>query len=274
MVSVCMITYNHEKYISKAIEGVLMQKTTFPIELIIGEDCSTDSTRKIVVEYAEKYPDLIRPLLPESNLGMMKNFIKTMEAAKGKYIALCEGDDYWTDLLKLQKQVDFLEGNEEYIMCYTAFSTVDSNGHFINWNNTNAHRNRSFSGDILPELLKGNYILTLTVLFRKIVLNQFVNLLDIDYSLFLLLALNGKCKYFKEETGHYRLHASSAIHNLSDSIINKSIEVFFMIIEMYFSNKKYRRTPLIHFQVLTNISFRLISLYSIPEYKLKIKSVF
>ena len=117
VVSVCMITYNHENFIREAIEGVLMQKTDFPIELIIGEDCSTDNTRKIVVEYANKYPNIIRLLLPDYNLGMMKNFVETLDAANGKYIALCEGDDYWTDPYKLQKQVDFLEANEEFVMC-------------------------------------------------------------------------------------------------------------------------------------------------------------
>ena len=131
IVSVLMITYNHENFIREAIDGVLMQKTTFPIELIIGEDCSTDSTRKIVVEYAEKYPDLIRPLLPGSNLGMMKNFNKTMEAAKGKYIAICEGDDYWTDPLKLQKQVDILEANENIVAVATNAAVCDFNGNTI-----------------------------------------------------------------------------------------------------------------------------------------------
>jgi glycosyltransferase involved in cell wall biosynthesis len=88
-----MITYNHENYIREAIEGVLMQKTDFPIELIIGEDCSTDDTREIVVDYANKYPDIIKAQLPEKNRGMQNNFLAILEAAHGKYIALCEGKD-------------------------------------------------------------------------------------------------------------------------------------------------------------------------------------
>lgn len=118
IVSVCMITYNHEPYIAEAIEGVLMQQTTFPIELIISEDCSTDNTRKKIKEYADKYPDIIVADLPEKNRGMMKNFHHCMSQAQGKYIALCEGDDYWTDPLKLQKQVVFLEANLKYEMCF------------------------------------------------------------------------------------------------------------------------------------------------------------
>lgn len=111
LVSVCMITYNHEKYIKDAIEGILMQKTSFPIELIIGEDCSTENTRKIVEDYAEKYPNLIFAQYSEKNLDMMNNFFNVLQAVRSKYIALCEGDDYWTDPLKLQKQVDFLANN-------------------------------------------------------------------------------------------------------------------------------------------------------------------
>ena len=119
--SIVMITYNHEPYIRQAIEGVLMQETFFNIELVIGEDCSTDKTRSICEEYADKFPDKINLLPTEGNLGMMPNFMRTLEARTGKYIALCEGDDYWTDSLKLQKQLDFLEENEECVVCGTRF---------------------------------------------------------------------------------------------------------------------------------------------------------
>ena len=103
-----MITYNHEKFIAEAIEGVVMQKTNFQFELVIGEDCSTDNTRAICIEYQKKYPDIIRLRLPETNQGMMLNWINNINSGRGKYIALCDGDDYWTDPYKLQKQVDFM----------------------------------------------------------------------------------------------------------------------------------------------------------------------
>ena len=108
-VSVAMITYNHERFIAQAIESVLMQQTDFAVELVIGEDCSTDGTRAIVRDYGERYPERIRLLLPEHNLGMMPNFVATLKACRGQYVASVEGDDYWTDPHKLQKQVDFLE---------------------------------------------------------------------------------------------------------------------------------------------------------------------
>lgn len=120
IVSVCMITYNHEKYIAEAIEGVLMQKSTFSFELVIGEDCSIDKTREICETYQKKFPHIIK-LLPkqEKNLGMMANFVNTLKECKGTYIALCEGDDYWTDPFKLQKQVDFLEANTDVSLTCT-----------------------------------------------------------------------------------------------------------------------------------------------------------
>ena len=169
LVSVCMITYNHEEFICEAIEGVLMQKTNFPIELIIGEDCSTDNTRKIVLEYAEKHPDIICPLLPESNLGMMKNFIQTMEAARGKYIALCEGDDYWTDPYKLQKQVDFLEANEEYTVCSHRFHIYNKNANkLIQDHLADLFLDKEFGCEFdLEANMKYAMSKTLTLLFRR-----------------------------------------------------------------------------------------------------------
>jgi len=113
MVSVFMMAYNHEKYISEAIEGVLMQKTNFDFEIVIGEDCSTDNTRQIILDYQQKYPGKFKLLLHDKNIGASANQSAVFNACTGKYIALCEGDDYWTDPYKLQKQVDFFEANKK-----------------------------------------------------------------------------------------------------------------------------------------------------------------
>lgn len=125
LVSVRTSTYNHGKYIKYCIEGVLMQKTTFPFEFIIGEDCSTDETREIVFEYAKKYPDIIRVITADYNVGSKANGRRCIRACRGKYMAICEGDDYWTDPLKLQKQVDFLEANPNYVFCCHRFKMYD-----------------------------------------------------------------------------------------------------------------------------------------------------
>ena len=204
--SVIMITYNHESYIAQAIEGVMMQQTSFPFELIIGEDYSTDNTRKICKEYKEKYPDIIKLLLPELNLGMMPNFIATIGESSGKYIALCEGDDYWTDPYKLQKQVDFLEANEDFSICFHNVKI---------WKDQEKIMVDDFMTKAVPEetdiyeLAKENYIHTPSVVFRRKeqVLVDFIGLGKLsagDYPLHLLTAKYGKIKKFSECMAVYR----------------------------------------------------------------------
>ncbi len=117
MVSICCITYNHEKYIVQAVESFLMQRCNFKLEIIIGEDHSTDNTGHILDYYQKRYPELLRVVRAKSNVGSKKNQLLTMKEAKGKYIAMCDGDDFWTDPMKLQRQVDFLESHPEYVIC-------------------------------------------------------------------------------------------------------------------------------------------------------------
>ncbi len=109
-----MITYNHSAYVAQAIDGILMQQADFDFELVIGEDFSTDNTRAICEDYASKYPQIIKLLPAEKNLGMMPNFVRTLKACKGLYVALCEGDDYWTDKNKLKIQIENLQKNSKY----------------------------------------------------------------------------------------------------------------------------------------------------------------
>jgi len=111
LVSVAIIAYNLEKYIVECLESVLCQKTNFKVEIVIGEDCSTDNTLQILLNYQERFPNIIRVLVREKNLGLTPNSVDTQNNCKGKYIALLDGDDYWTDENKLQKQIDFLERN-------------------------------------------------------------------------------------------------------------------------------------------------------------------
>lgn len=125
LVSVLCDTFNHENFIVEALEGFLSQKTDFPFEIIVHDDASTDRTAAIVKEYATKYPLIVKPILQQENQYSRKlNFWNdyTFPKAKGKYIAMCEGDDYWTDTLKLQKQVDFLENHEEVSITWTNFA--------------------------------------------------------------------------------------------------------------------------------------------------------
>lgn len=223
IVSVCMITFNHEKYIRQAIDGILMQKTNFSIEIIIGEDCSRDNTREIVVAYAEKYPDIIRPLLPKKNLGMIKNLIESIKTAKGKYIAFCEGDDYWIDPYKLQKQVDILEEDSQIVGVVTNSSVCDFNGNLL--------QNERLV--IPPENKEGKYNLhdffrnenqypTLTVVFRNKNLDYVLKELEKmsnpflgDWILWVLLHVYGDFYYINQVTSSYRMNPDSVTHTVN-----------------------------------------------------------
>jgi glycosyltransferase involved in cell wall biosynthesis len=134
LVSICCPTYNHENYITECLDGFLCQKVEFPYEIIVGDDCSTDKTQSILLDYHRKYPEKIRLRFSKTNLLSigLKNSLGTRKACRGKYIAFCEGDDYWTDPLKLQKQVDFMESNPDYSVCAhlsdTIYETVSNSG--------------------------------------------------------------------------------------------------------------------------------------------------
>lgn len=128
MLSVVMTTYNHERYIAEAIESVLRQQTTFAVEIVIGEDCSSDRTLNIALDYQRQYPEAIHIVRSEHNVGWRANYRRTIAASTGKYIALLDGDDYFTHRKKLQMQVDLLEANSDVGMCYTRSERVDENG--------------------------------------------------------------------------------------------------------------------------------------------------
>jgi glycosyltransferase involved in cell wall biosynthesis len=209
-VSVAMITYNHEMYIAQAIEGVLIQRIKFKIELIIGDDCSTDNTSKIVKEYAQKYPETIKDSYNPLNLGMMGNAIKTLKECKGEYIALCEGDDYWTDPHKLQKQVDFLEANKDFAICHHNMQIIYDDGREPILSNP---RNQNQITTI-DDLALGNYIYTASCIFRNGLIGEFPAWFKEsqvgDYLLHMLNAQYGKIRYFPEVMGVYRVHKDGA----------------------------------------------------------------
>lgn len=227
-VSVCMITYNQEQYIKQAIEGVLMQQCDFLIELIIGEDCSTDNTKQICEDYASKYPQ-IKLLSIQSNLGAMPNFIRTLQVCTGKYIAICEGDDYWTDPLKLQKQVEFMEKNYN-----TAFCFHNAKTHFIDTDivddfNKNLSPGYFGTKDLL---IKEWFIPTASLLFRTNYLPNhfpewFYKAYSGDFALELLLSTKGDFYYIDEKMSVYR---KNAINSLSATQINPYNHLFKRII--------------------------------------------
>ena len=207
LVSVIMITYGHEKYIEEAIRGVFLQKTNLPLELNISNDKSHDSTDEIIKNIIKSAPENISVNYIQhlENIGMLPNFISTLKMAEGKYIAVCEGDDYWTDENKLQKQIDFLEKNEDFTL--TFHNVFIRNGETLRMDLD--YEKRLSSKDIytIDDLSKGNFIHTLSVVFRNMEIEfpewYFSSFLG-DYPIWLWLSKKGKIKYFPEKMGVYR----------------------------------------------------------------------
>ena len=230
LVSVIMITYKHETFIAEAIEGVLMQEVDFPVELIIADDCSPDGTGEIVQKFIDEHPNgrWIKYTKHKANKGMMPNFVWALEQAKGKYIALCEGDDYWTDPLKLQKQVDFLEANEEYILTGHDAVIVDSNTTVVSETKLPIKYKRSASRDELKQMF---WVLTLTMVYRNIdeLRNYPVALLNVpngDTCLISLLGNYGAYHYHEDiKPAAYRIHDGGvwSVLNNNQKIIKQCI---------------------------------------------------
>jgi glycosyltransferase involved in cell wall biosynthesis len=203
LVSICCITYNHEKFIEDAMEGFLIQETDFPFEILIHDDASTDKTADIIREYEEKYPDVIKAIYQKENQyskGIKPSVKFNYPRAKGKYIALCEGDDYWTDNVKLQKQVAFLEANPDYVVSYHDAKIVDETGNLIANSKMPGENQRDFSSD---ELMKGAWLLTLSMCFRNVLKDfpeELSKVLNGDIFLISLLGAYGRGKYQGVET--------------------------------------------------------------------------
>lgn len=214
------ITYNHGAYIKNALDGFIMQHTHFPFIVIVHDDASTDETTYILKEYANKYPDIIFPIIEPENLyskqnGAISRIINAAcYATRAKYIAMCEGDDYWIDPYKLQKQVDFLESHPDYGMCYTKVKRYNQqNKKYIDvWGGAN---------ETMDKLLIENTIPTLTAVFHKAIYDKYLTEIHPskrgwlmgDYPIWLYFAQNSKIKFINETTGVYRICTESASHS-------------------------------------------------------------
>ncbi|MDP3929942.1 MAG: glycosyltransferase [Bacteroidota bacterium] len=224
LVSVCMITYGHEEFIVKAIEGMLIQKCSFDIEIIISDDCSPDKTQAIVDDFLNKHPKsgLVNYSRNSFNKGLMGNFISALYKCKGKYIALCEGDDFWIDSLKLQKQVDFMESNSNYSLCFhnADFKFEGTSKKNEPMNQTPYIGNKVFKIDDIIQNTNFHFP-TATILFRK----DFLQLPDWykfiqqgDKALQLLLSTKGPFYYMDEIMSVYRKHPTSVGATTRNSI--------------------------------------------------------
>lgn len=222
LVTVRCVTFNHAKYIKEALDGFLMQKTDFPFVVIVHDDASKDGTSQIILDYAKRYPDLIFPLIEKENLYSKKKGLITelmaevMDATGAEFIAMCEGDDYWTDPLKLQKQVDFLRQNPDFGLCYTSFDIKDEK--------TGNYRKDLFSiaPDIFPPeyksagefIVKQGYVCPPSWVLRRALWKRNLPVsLDGTFVRFTDLLINSKVKMLPDVTCVYREVAESASHS-------------------------------------------------------------
>src|SRR5438094_181413 len=209
-VSVLVTTYNHEKYIAQAIESVLMQETNFEYEIIIGEDCSLDRTRSVVVDFQRQNPRKIRLLLPPENLGCgggNRVFAQAFELAQGQYVALLDGDDYWTSPKKLQKQIEFLGTHPECVLCFHNALRIYEDGSRAPFPQNFAGQKRIFT---LEDIWQSNFIAGCAAMFRRDALGQlpewYYTMSYGDWPLYILCAQHGKIGYLDEILGVYRIH--------------------------------------------------------------------
>ncbi|HKR05419.1 MAG TPA: glycosyltransferase [Bacteroidia bacterium] len=275
LVSVCITTYQHKDFIKQCLEGVLNQKTNFPFEIILGEDESTDGTREICVDYANKFPKIIRLFLrsrkdvifvngkPTSRFNLLENF----KAASGKYIAWCDGDDFWTDENKLQMQVEFLENNPDFTLCFTNIRHIDKSGKIIRDSilnyQTDVFTQESFVVRITPP--------TMTTVFRKNALpvnelpEGFYKILNADMFIKAIISSHGKVKYINKITGSKCQHEGGIYSTKSYFYRENNRLLTFITMMKYFKSEKVRK----NLRNGIGIIYARLLFYSFIRFKLK-----
>lgn len=250
VVSVQMITYNHEPYIRQAIEGVMMQKTDFEFELIIGEDCSRDRTREICFEYQKRHPDKIRVLWWHENVSKHGgNGRRCRARCRGEFIALCEGDDYWTDPYKLQKQVDLLRKHATATFCFCGSKVLEQEtGEVIVWNSNGNRQSRLIRGkEFFDHHLFGGrgcggfgFLMTATVMFRREATRRLEAEYEVfswrmhlgDTTLWLGLSSLGDVYYLADDVSVYRRHGGGVCHKQPMGVLIDAL-----IVRIYWARK-------------------------------------
>jgi glycosyltransferase involved in cell wall biosynthesis len=205
--SVMIITYNHERFIAQAIESVLAQQVKFEFEIVIGEDCSTDGTRAIIMDFHRRYPGRILPLLRDQNIGGPRNMEATLAACRGQYVALIEGDDYWTCDDKLQRQVDFLDTHHDCAVCCHRVQILDEMG----TGQDGVFPPYGAGSYTIEDLLKGNFVYTCTTVIRRDLFSPlpgcFLDMNIGDWPRIALVARQGKIELMDKAMAVYRIHS-------------------------------------------------------------------
>jgi glycosyltransferase involved in cell wall biosynthesis len=249
LISVALITYNQEQYIAQAIESILMQEGPFNYELVIGEDCSTDNTRAIVMDYQRRYPGVIRVISSDENMGMMPNLTRTIKACKGKYIAFCEGDDYWLSPYKLEKQLNFMMENPSLSLSFHAVR-AKSESNNIDKIRMNYNGERIFSKKDV--ILKGGSLFNMSsVMIRHGIIDDWIEWYAgcpiTDVPLALIAIDKGVIGYLDQVLSVYRLSArNSWTRKMSEVNIDTMFSYLMSTIKMrdeydYLTNHKYAK---------------------------------
>ena len=258
LVDVLMPVYNHEKYIAQAIEGIVAQQTNFKFRLIIGEDKSPDGSRAIIEKYAQQYPDIIYPTYHEVNLGATGNGTFLFSTVKAKYIAVCEGDDFWVDPTKLQRQFDFMEANPDFAVCFTKVDCINDHGKKVE--------------GLFPEITKDVFTIedvimadmvfmpSATLFYRNMLphpMPQFyVKAMSGDIAIHLLLTDIGKAKCLPGITAVYRDHAGGITK--TEKAITQGYRKLFELYEEANKYFEYRHDKIIKKRLSEMSKIRLI----------------
>jgi glycosyltransferase involved in cell wall biosynthesis len=242
-VSVLVMTHDHAPFIAQALDSALAQETPFPCEIVVSEDASTDGTREIVLEYARRHPDRIRLLLSEHNLRSNRVVARGIEAARGEYVALLDGDDYWTDPAKLRKQAGFLDAHPECAVCFHNATVVHEDG---------SRPPRPWTPPdqkpiaTLEDIWCGNFIATCSTMFRRGLLGPLPPWYDAffpitDWPLHILNAERGAIGYLNEVMGVYRHHSGGLYSPFSEE---RKLQETLRFLETMNRNLEYRHDRL------------------------------
>jgi glycosyltransferase involved in cell wall biosynthesis len=260
-VDVCMLTYNHAAYIEQAIESVLAQKTNFAVRLVIGDDCSTDATRQLVAAYAERYPAQFKLLFYERNIGIMPNLVRVLESCEAPFIAVLDGDDYWTDPDKLQQQVDFLTAHAAFSLCaHDVLMTREDGQPATLFSSTRPLLQQGIATFTHADVIRNGWFLpSASLLFRRAPIRQlpawFPTVFSGDYSLHLLLSQAGLVHYSPATQACYRIHARGASYITPKNETNVLAK---MIVENNAFRNHFASEHRAHFtHIISQLQFRL-----------------
>ena len=270
MVSIRCATYNHVNYIRKCLEGFVMQQTNFPFEAIVHDDASTDGTTEIVREFAEKYPVIIKPFYEKENVwsrqdGSLTKLFK--DNLRGKYMASCDGDDYWTDPLKLQKQVDFLESHPDYSMVHTGFDYINKDGEIIPVPDAPLYKtltDRIRNGYIWDYLLVHSSFILYSTLVCRIKVFKKENM-GIDHGVFMSCARQGKVQYLPDSTTAYRILDNSFMRTNQTRVVKYISDAIFKQLN-YYCACGYKTLPHYRYNIKARIAVAEGILSSMAHY--------